>query len=159
MHYAPITSHWRNCCGADAPGDFRPSACWHGIRRDTRVYKLEDMSRWYAPLVQELGLAKDTQDRRWKRGCFYRPPNGSCADALKVPMEAEVDGRTRSRHTKTRCVADAQHMRTAHVMHSCNRLAEFYTPELAAIVTATFRGDLERFDYPEWNGDVANPWH
>jgi hypothetical protein len=119
--------------------------------------KLEEMSRWYAPLVRELGLAKDTQDKRWKRGCFYRPPNGSCADALHEPWMEDVANCSGVDDTK--CVADAQHVHTEHMTHSCARLAEYYTPKLAAVVTATYRDDLERFGYPSWDGDVAHPWH
>jgi len=114
------------------------------------------MSSWYAPLVWELGLANATQDKRWKSGCFYRPPNHSCADALRVP---EATGAVAGSPGGTGCMADSLHLRTPHVRHACARLAEYYTPELAAVVTATFRRDLERFNYPVWDGDVAHPWH
>jgi hypothetical protein len=115
------------------------------------------MSSWYAPLVRELGIANATQDDRWKRGCFFIPPNGTCADALNVPDTAAGVGVGSGEGSK--CVADEQHVPTHHVMHSCARLAEYYTPKLAAVVTATFRKDLERFGYPKWNGDISRKWH
>ena len=150
MHYGPITRYWRNCCGDS------DQQCRQGIHERYRVLKIEEMAQWYAPIVRSLGLERDVLDpKAWARtGCFYREPNTTCSDSLLVkPLEAPHAIRTESG-----CRAATYHT-DRHDTRTCDRMSTYYTPEVAKMVTDYFRADLERFGYPEWDGDISHAWY
>ena len=41
---------------------------------------------------------------------------------------------------------------------ACERMEKYYTRAIAATVTQYAKNDLESFGYPEWDGNVENPW-
>ena len=138
LHYAPIASSYTRCV--------------HSQPRH-RVLKLEYMDRWYASLVAELGLQSAVASGwRTPGGCFFVPGHsaGGCRTALEPPPPLDrLSGSTSSRSV----ISSAGHSKGAH-----DKMAAHYTPEIARVVAAHWREDLLAFDYPEWDGDVRNPW-
>ena len=132
LHYAPISSTYDRC-----------------IAPSMRIFKVEEISTWYAPLIRELGLTDSVRNNEWKQGCFYIPPNRTCETALDAPDEASTQ-RRRCNHGNS----------TAHGAETdaCSRMGSHYTQELARKVTTYAAGDLYAYDYPFWNGDVSKPW-
>lgn len=49
-------------------------------------------------------------------------------------------------------------LRDRLILDSCLRMAHYYTPHTARLVTKYARRDLETFGYPEWDGDLTLPW-
>ena len=152
-HYGPITTWWQLPC---APAD----ACWLGFHNDTRVLKLELMDAWYADVIGTLGWEASASDTGWQGDCFYRPVGTDCATALQPPAPANIT--TTSAASADRGGGGGGCSRGRHGGHAhggCEAMATHYTPELAALVTAFARGDLVRFGYPEWHGNVSEPWY
>ena len=150
-HYGPITTWWKLPC---APAD----ACWLGFHNATRILKLELMDDWFADVVGTLGWEASTSDAGWDGGCFYRPVGTDCGTALLLPPA----NATTSAPSAGRGGGGGGCGRGGHGGHAhggCEAMAAHYTPELAARVTAFARGDLVRFGYPEWHGNVSEPWY
>lgn len=130
-----------------------------------RVLKLEEQATWYPGLMRRLGLVAAVNDSRsWGAdGCAWKPQGGTCQDAL----QEHQPGRARAAEERA-CVRDGRETvsgqsaatlggnQKAHSTGACAKLREFYTPELAALVTEWARADLVAFDYPAWNPALSD---
>ena len=80
MHYGPREdSKW--CDG-----------CWLGFHNNTRIFKLEEIDRWYAEVVRTLGWEAEVRDSRWAGGCFYTPVGSDCSTALESRRSDAASG-------------------------------------------------------------------
>ena len=120
-----------------------------------RLLQVEHMSRWYAPLVRELGLQAAAGNRReWASGCFFRASSESCDAALDPtaahPPRACDDGVEQPPWKRGGYL---------HNTSACAKLWAFYTPRTAEVVTALFRQDLDALGYPVWSAQPGSvPW-
>ena len=114
-----------------------------------RVLRLEEMASWYAPLVEELGLVSAVNHSAWRGGCFWKPPGGTCADALDVVAAAAAAAA--GNKTRAKCGL-TEEQRVEHTHGSCHLLETFYSSDLAAIVTQYAKDDLDAFGYVPWPG-------
>ena len=145
------------------------------------------MTTWYADLIERLhwqAAAGHVRSRmgKWHGGCFFKPRGRGCSDALAPRRPDEplytpsrllfnetalrlAVGRSTKGSTNgslTREAFDCARRGGGRDMLSvgtCLRMAEFYTPQLAARVTDYARDDLLLYGYPVWNGSVSTPWY
>ena len=110
------------------------------------------MASWYAPLVEELGLQQATR-AGWPSGCFYAPPNGTCATALDVARAHEAAGAAEDASHSYRATCSGRDAVRGHSTFACHQLQRWYTPELARAVTRYASDDLALFGYAAWDGD------
>jgi hypothetical protein len=170
-HYAPI-SHEYPMCGSGRGAS------------DTYVLRVEEMGRWYAPLIALLGLEREADDG-WDLpgGCFYRRPRGgTCAemadeiarwgmrvhDGSAARYLARLSDKSKS--NSAAAVATPMTPRTSacgaaeragghrNATSACERLAHYYTAALAERVTRYAADDLATFGYPAWSGNITEPW-
>ena len=137
------------------------------------------MELWYAPLIHVLGFARDVASG-WdlEGGCFYRRRGGTCQemdaeiarwaapgmdgaavrwlnDVHNKGSAARPDDGARPRRS---CIVEARAAGHRKGTSACDRLRAFYTPAVAALVTRYARDDLVAFGWPEWKGNISEPW-
>lgn len=103
--------------------------------------KVEEMSSWYAPVLQMLGL-EDTACTGWthKLGqeCFFRPPGRDCNGTAISSNYAGAFGGNGGR------------LNHVHNRGATSKLADFFTnATLTEVTTRWVHADLVRFGYPE----------
>ena len=139
-HLAPITSMSKTgfSCHEQLYQSFHRNGT--AIREKYRVVRLEEMERWYPPLVEELDIRQTVLDPKWPPdGCYWKPQwAATCADGLDPAAAA------RAEHNATvRAVVER------HRTGSASKLAQYFaTQEVIDQVTAFVSGDLEAFEYP-----------
>lgn len=114
----------------------------------------------------------------WPSGCFYTPPNATCASALDMPRAATAQASAAAAAAGVDGAADfipgvaastgasTEDVRygygascagrdavSGHSTFACQQLQKWYTPELARAVSRYARDDLTAFGYAEWDGD------
>jgi hypothetical protein len=142
---------------------------------------------WYARLIERLhweAAAGHARSRMgsWHGGCFFKPQGRSCHNALvprrpdeplyvQSPLLLNTTALTIAVCRSSKGLANGSLTQEAFdcarlvggrdmlSVSACLRMAEFYTPQLAARVTEYARDDLLLYGYPEWNGSVSRPWY
>lgn len=146
-HLAPIialSSHPRNCL-AHSSGRAPLAARYV-------VLKLELQSEWYASWVREAGLERYVVDTRWPNGCWWRPPNRTCAESLEAPKSEGLQGGGAQGRCDRGSIAGG-----THNTGSCRLMSRYFTPELAGLVTRYAAADLAAFRYPQWEPSTQQP--
>eukprot|EP00192_Tetraselmis_astigmatica_P018922 CAMPEP_0117649144 /NCGR_PEP_ID=MMETSP0804-20121206/807_1 /TAXON_ID=1074897 /ORGANISM="Tetraselmis astigmatica, Strain CCMP880" /LENGTH=246 /DNA_ID=CAMNT_0005454845 /DNA_START=43 /DNA_END=783 /DNA_ORIENTATION=- len=135
-------------------GHFRPitSMClWqYGFRYDY-VLKMEWTDNWWADFLDFTDMAESAATG-WDQksvhnmaaegeACFYHPAGMSCSD---VPGLRQTCG-------EERCKVDTQEVQKTGTSAQ-SKLQQYYTPRLAAMVSAMYAEDLSDLGYPVWDG-------
>ena len=149
---------------------YGPISLVYPLCRDprTRTLKLEEMDNWYAELVRELGW-EDTVATGWRSknradSCFYHRPGLTCEQELRTgqppPPPPQRQQRPQMEHNDEQAGTERcppREDRTAHSSGACMQMRQYYTSQIAKLVSRFASDDLERFGYPRWEGGDA-PW-
>ena len=134
------------------------------IEEHFHVLKVEEMQSWYPWVVRILGLNATVSDNRlWPAaGCFWKAPGQSCSEATREapppsPVPAPIP-------VPVPLLVAAQNQRRCndvvdkgHFTHACTKLLQYYSPELADLVTIWAHRDLDTFGYPPWRPSLETP--
>jgi hypothetical protein len=151
--------HFINGTGRDLLKDvhFKPISEQCFSMRNDVVLRVEEIHEWYPELIRFLGIEEHArkgwaEESEWNLGsqadreCFYPRPDGDC-DHWSVGV-----GTPDGLHSMKEVEGSTGGAKTMHATNAAGKLAEHYTPALAATVTKIYARDLRTYHYPHWNG-------
>ena len=122
QHYAPILPTYPLCS-----------------LQSTRLLRIEAIDEWYASLVTELGWQSAARDRMARRRRLLLCTSRSQLHHSDRPLRLCTDGRPK------KSVLCPNHQVKEQAADT--KLRDYYTPQLAALVAAYAKADLEALNY------------
>jgi len=160
IHLLPMTSVYH---------DFKNDHCFAGLTTAAAqtatfdgLLRLDEQHMWYPELVRRFNLSATVSDRGWSSarggagGCFWRPPNCTCASMLQLHARGHGSGEETACSLPLRSSDLCTQKSNKHATGSCTQLNEFYANRQAVRIATDFlRGDLDAFGYPSRPQDYS----